>query len=95
MQTKEHEDMRHVLTVSAAIGGAALVGLAWFGSSQAQVQQFQAVTMSCIAGFTASGTANSYTCTSAPFKCRAGMTVFVPSIVGGNRARYTCAYPAG
>jgi hypothetical protein len=81
--------MRYVIL--AGLGGAALVGLAWFGSSQAQILQAQVNI--CATGFTASGTNNSYTCTSALFKCRAGMTIFTPAIVGNNRARYVCAYP--
>ena len=85
--------MRHAITVTAALAGAALMALVWFGSSQAQV--FQAVTKVCTTGFTASGTNNSYSCTSGVFKCRAGLQILLTRIQGGNRAYYVCGTPAG
>ncbi len=85
--------MRHAIL--AGLGGAALVALAWFGSSQAQAQlQLKAVVPTCAPGFTASGTTKGgYTCTSARFVCTHNMNMLFPKIISGHRAQYTCAFP--
>ena len=88
--------MRYVIT--AVVGATLLAGGMWMGTSIAQAQnlQLKAAGPVCAAGFTVSGTNRSYTCTSATFKCNAGMTIFqVPGVIAGPKYRYTCAYPEG
>jgi hypothetical protein len=82
--------MRYVITAAL---GAALVGLAWYGSSMAA--SLQAAPLVCASGFAASGNNNGYTCTSANFVCGAGKTILLPQLINSNsRARYTCGFPA-
>lgn len=85
--------MRYIITAGL---GAALVAFAWYGTSTAQQLQLRAAQPTCAAGFTPSGNNNGYTCTSQPFKCNAGMTIFkIPGEISGNRYRYTCGFPQG
>jgi hypothetical protein len=81
----------------AAFAAVSLASAGWMAgdmAARADGLPLAGAPLVCAAGFKATGNQDGYTCKSEVFKCKAGLSVLIPSLAG-NRASYVCDQPAG